>query len=158
MRSYGLRTFFTRMSHGTLRLMIDDDGQAYLHGTILISDLPTHNGRVYSREILTKAIEEAKHKTIVGGLNVAWEEDRLPPEKISHVVTDMSLDDNRLNAKLKILDTQAGRTLKELVESRAQLEAFTLGYGQLQSNANCSYTVTEFELLGVNVVGQHYDY
>lgn len=114
------------------------------------ADVPTFNGRIYTKECL-EDINEYIKKQIALKTNLVGE---YPPddsmtfntENVSHKIIDSYMENDSLFVKLEILPTSTGKILTEMLESGLSLYACPRGVGNLE-NSN----VYDYELIAVDV-------
>jgi len=115
---------------------------------VLTADRPTINGHIYPRDVLEKAVKDAQRqvegKTMFGEMNLAGEKVRL--EKASHLVSSLELKGDEVVAEVKILDTEQGQILQELLKNGPP-KLYPMGYGRL----NEDMTITGYSICSVNV-------
>lgn len=121
-------------------------------GKIFDLDVPNANGRVYSTEVITKAVdaynEKIRNGTALGqlgmpvGLSVSFAE-------VSHTVEEIRIEDGKAFAKVRILSTPPGNVVKELIRAGARTDQRTAGSGHVDEHG----VVTDFQITSVNVVG-----
>jgi hypothetical protein len=123
-------------------------------------DQVNKNGRLYSRALLTKTIAVFKEKLIdkgraVGELNPDYSPDNLYQnnyepfqinlDKASHKILDITEEDGGFVAKVKILDTYAGKALKAIfeVEPTFGISMKPRGVGSLRKNKDGNFEVQD---------------
>lgn len=110
---------------------------------IMECDTPNMNGRTYTRDAVENMIEDYQKKIKLGnayGRIGAVADMYLNPEDISHIVTDIKIDDNgNVMSKIKIMDTPQGKILEDIIGHGMKLS--TVGVGKLDDGY-----VTEFSL------------
>lgn len=112
---------------------------------------PNRNGRYYSPEVLKKAVEDAqpriKARQMLGEIDPPGDA-RTRMRDVSHVVTALRVDDNGcLIGDLEILDTPAGKMLRDLMTAGAPMHVTTRGLGSVSGNK----VGKDFKLLGISM-------
>ena len=107
-----------------------------LRGVFSRIGIPNKNKRIYSKPVMEDCIsnlqEMIKTRGFVGEL------DHPPSPKIningiSHIITKLVLaPDGAVIGEMEALDTDAGRTLKKLMEAKVRLGVSTRGLGQVR--------------------------
>jgi len=86
---------------------------------------PNANGMVYPKEVVEKAIEDLqkriKEKTVLVFDNIDGESGRNDLMRAGAVVTDVEVKDGKVNAKIKIINTDSGRRLSNCLKHHPQL-------------------------------------
>jgi hypothetical protein len=141
--------------HAGLKLMESDDGKdLFMSGLFIQGETKNHNGRVYPKEEIQRAVETvrgrlSKGETVMGELDHP-EELQINLDRVSHIITDMHCDGSDGLGKLKIIETPMGNIAKALLKSGAKLGVSSRGSG----NVNESGQVSEFEIVTVDIVAQ----
>ena len=119
------------------------------------------NRRVYPKELMQKAIDEARPKMERGEL-LCTADDHPPtirpkPIDSSHLVVDAWIDDidgvPHLFNTWEVLDTSAGKNLKALIEGEAAYGVSIRGLGVTDGEDGEAGTMVEYEYLGTDAVG-----
>ena len=89
-------------------------------------DTPSSNGRIYSKESIQEAIENFNNRKIKGGsLGLQPTNGLFEPElnigELSHTFENVRIEDDKVLADMKILDTPQGQNVKALLESDIKL-------------------------------------
>lgn len=138
-----------------LRLVESEDGKdLFMSGLFIQGETKNHNGRVYPREEIQRAVETvrgrlSKGETVMGELDHP-EELQINLDRVSHIITDMHCDGSDGIGKLKIIETPMGNIAKALLKAGAKLGVSSRGSG----NVNESGKVSEFEIVTVDIVAQ----
>jgi len=111
---------------------------------LLTCDKPSRNGYIYPKEELQKAIDKYQEKIDAGeafgtlGLNPSGVMDL---ESVSHKVTEIYFEDNKVIAKIEILDTPSGNSAMKMFDG---LSLSSIGYGKL----NDENEINDYDLYG----------
>ena len=91
---------------------------------LLIVDVPNRNGRVYSRDVVEKMIEDFNKRnekqTMLGEITqlyASYEPHTVNLDRISHSVDELFIEDGNLKATITVMDTPMGDILKTLIEA-----------------------------------------
>jgi hypothetical protein len=106
------------------------------------------NNRIYRHESfinLDEVHKKINDKTLLGQIDHPNELE-IHLNKASHIVTDLSINENKLMAKIKIIDTNSGQMLKTLVETK-RVVFRTAGSGAIINNE-----VTDYCLHSINAI------
>lgn len=126
----------------------------YLKGIMMQAELKNGNGRVYPLSEISKAVEEAQ-KRIKEGYSIMGELNHpdtlsINLDRVSHVITDISMDGNNAVGKMKLVNTPCGNIAKALIEGGVRLGVSSRGTG----NVNESGNVSDFVFTTVDIVSQ----
>ncbi len=126
----------------------------YMEGIFIQGGVRNQNQRVYPVNEIAKACNVIAEK-IKNGYSVLGEADhpddlQVNLDRVSHMITNMYMNENNGIGKLKILPTPMGNIVKTLLESGVKLGVSSRGSG----NVNESGGVTDFEIVTVDIVAQ----
>lgn len=84
---------------------------------------PSANGRVYSKEAMEEAIKNFNESQVKGGTlgQVGDLSHPIDLKDLSHVFENVHIEDDKVLADMKILDTPVGQNVKALLESNVKL-------------------------------------
>ena len=110
------------------------------------------NQRVYPVNEISRAVKTLNDQ-IKGGYSVLGEADHpsglnINLDRVSHVITEMWMDQNNGYGKLKILPTPMGQLVRTMLESGVKLGVSSRGSGEVDHNGD----VRGFEIITVDVV------
>lgn len=124
----------------------------YLKGILMQAEVKNGNNRVYPLDEISRAVGEAQKRikegfTIMGELN---HPDTLSInlDRVSHIITEVSVDGNNAIGKMKLLNTPCGNIAKALIEGGARVGVSSRGTG----NVNESGSVSDFAFTTVDIV------
>lgn len=126
----------------------------YLKGIMMQAELKNGNGRVYPLAEISKAVEEANRR-IADGYSIMGELNHpdtlsINLDRVSHVITEVSMDGNNAMGKMKLVNTPCGNIAKALIEGGVRLGVSSRGTG----NVNESGGVSDFSFVTVDIVSQ----
>jgi len=126
----------------------------YMEGIFIQGGVKNQNQRVYPVNEIARACSNIAEK-IKSGYSVLGEADhpddlQVNLDRVSHMITNMYMNENNGIGKLKILPTPMGNIVKTLLESGVKLGVSSRGSG----NVNESGGVTDFEIVTVDIVAQ----
>jgi len=124
-------------------------------------DVPTRNGRIYSRSIYEKAIKELgplmKKRAVFGELDHP-DDSKSRLERVSHVITDLYIDnDGRVIGEAEILPTPAGKIVQALLESNVAVGVSSRGFGTTIQREGKTYVGEDFVLKTFDFVAEPAD-
>lgn len=128
----------------------------YLKGICIQGGVRNANQRVYPVNEIGRAVKTLNDQ-ISGGYSVLGEVDHpeglnINLDRVSHMITQMWMDDANGYGKMKILPTPMGQLVKTMLESGVKLGVSSRGSGNVSEDG--SGTVSDFEIITVDVVAQ----
>ena len=135
----------------------EDGSKKYtIEGVFAQAEQKNRNGRIYPKMIMEKAVnkyakEQVATKRAVGELNHP-EGPTVNLDKVSHLITDLKIEDNNVMGKATILDTPMGEIVKGLLEGGVQLGVSTRGMGSLEKRGDAMYVKDDFMLNTIDIV------
>ena len=128
----------------------------FLEGVFMQAENKNKNGRVYTREVLTAAVDRFVNEQVITGRAVGElnhpEGPSINLDKVSHRITELKWDGNNVMGKALILDTPMGQIVKGLVEGGVQLGVSSRGMGSLSMKNGVNYVADDFMLNTVDIV------
>lgn len=126
----------------------------YLKGIMMQAELKNGNGRVYPVTEISRAVQEAQ-KRINEGFSIMGELNHpdtltINLDRVSHAITEVSMDGNNAIGKMKLVNTPCGNIAKALIEGGIRLGVSSRGTG----NVNESGSVADFSFVTVDIVSQ----
>lgn len=149
-----LREFFEMSSDDSLLTEADrkkiNEGEVIMAGVMQRADAENGNGRVYPEDILRREIQN--YKKIVGENRALGELDHpdssvVELKNASHIVTEIEMRGKDVIGKVKVLDTPAGRILKDLIRGGVKLGISSRGLGSVKSNGGRNLVQEDFQLI-----------
>jgi len=128
----------------------------YMKGICIQGGVRNANQRVYPVNEIGRAVQTLNDQ-IQGGYSVLGEVDHpdglnINLDRVSHMITQMWMDENNGLGKLKILPTPMGQLVKTMLESGVKLGVSSRGSGNVSEDG--SGHVSDFEIITVDVVAQ----
>lgn len=134
----------------------DGTKKTFLEGVFMQAENKNKNGRIYTREVLTKAVDKFVNEQVITGRAVGELNHPDGPsinlDKVSHRITELKWDGNNVMGKALILDTPMGKIVKGLVEGGVQLGVSSRGMGSLEVRNGTNYVGGDFLLNTVDIV------
>jgi len=128
----------------------------FLEGIFMQAENKNKNGRVYTREVLTTAVDRFVNEQVITGRAVGElnhpEGPAINLDKVSHRITELNWDGNNVMGKALILDTPMGQIVKGLVEGGVQLGVSSRGMGSLDFRDGANYVRDDFMLNTIDIV------
>lgn len=124
----------------------DDDGKVRVRGEFARAGKATENKRVYPQKIWESEIgrlqDAMKSRRVYGEADHPGD-GRTSLNRISHIVTDMRLENGVLIGEAEILPTDKGKNLMALLKAGCQVGVSSRGYGSTKSNEKGEEVVQE---------------
>ena len=128
----------------------------FLEGVFMQAENKNKNGRIYTREVLTTAVDRFVNEQVITGRAVGElnhpEGPSINLDKVSHRITELKWDGNNVMGKALILDTPMGKIVKGLVEGGVQLGVSSRGMGSLTMKNGVNHVADDFMLNTVDIV------
>lgn len=126
----------------------------YMKGIFLQGNKKNHNGRIYPINEISKAVSSLnealnKGETILGEADHP-EELNINLDRVSHMITECSMNGSNGIGKLKIIPTPKGQIVKTLLESGAKLGVSSRGSGNVLSGGS----VSDYEIVSIDIVAK----
>lgn len=131
-----------------------DGKSAILSGIFMQADIKNRNGRVYPSTEISEAVKLAQ-ATIKERNGIMGELDHpqtlsINLDRVSHVITEMSMQGSNAVGKAKMLNTPMGNIARELVGNGVALGVSSRGAGQVNEDGG----VSGFQFVTVDIVAQ----
>lgn len=128
------------------------DGFMYFRGLFLEGVTKNHNGRSYPRDEIELAVnslnERIQSRGPIGGELDHPEGLNINFDRISHLITEMSMDGNNGVGTMKIINAGMGLIVKGVAEAGMQPGVSSRGSGNIGSDGN----VSEFDIITIDIV------
>ena len=115
----------------------DASGRLRVAGEFARADVPTENNRIYPRSLwereikrLAKPLSEKK----IYGTSDHPENGRTSLGNVSHIITKLWLDGDRVMGEAEVLNTTSGQNIKAILEATGHLGVSSRGFGTTQPN------------------------
>jgi len=152
-----LREFYELCEGGVCQDLLTEEEKIYVKGGGLMlsgimqkCDQENGNGRIYSRKILEREIEN--YQKIIEDRRALGELDHpddsvVNLKNVSHMVTKMWWDGNSVMGKVKVLETPSGNILRSLVRSGVKLGISSRGLGSTRKESGKTIVEEDFQLI-----------
>lgn len=120
----------------TLAESSDGTGKVVVRGEFARCDVATENGRVYPKKLWEREFKRlGKNMTerLVFGELDHPSDGRTSLKRVSHIVTNLHIEDGIVIGEAEVLDTECGRNLKALLKSGCKVGVSSRGYGSTRS-------------------------
>ena len=127
-----------------------------IEGVFMQAESKNRNGRIYPKVVMEAAVnkyvlEQVSKNRAVGELNHP-DGPTVNLDKVSHLITDLRMENNDVMGKARILNTPMGNIVKGLLEGGVQLGVSTRGMGSLEQRGGTMYVKDDFMLNTVDIV------
>ena len=127
-----------------------------IEGIFMQADQKNRNGRIYTKEVLEKALDKYKNEQVskgraVGELNHP-EGPTINLDKVSHKITELNFEGKNVIGKATVLNTPMGQIAQGLIEGGVRLGVSSRGMGSLETKNGINYVKPDFMLNAVDIV------
>ena len=164
MSKYLLREYYELCEGGVCQDLLTEDEKKFVAGGGLIltgimqkcNEL-NGNGRVYPEETLIREVEN--YKKLVRENRAVGELDHpdtsvVELKNVSHKVTDLWMDGNKVMGKIQVLNTPAGNILRGLVDCEVAIGISSRGLGSVREDQGRTIVEDDFQLICFDVVSE----
>tara|TARA_Y100000034_G_C6822541_1_gene370586 strand:+ start:360 stop:977 length:618 start_codon:yes stop_codon:yes gene_type:complete len=133
------------------------DGAIYLVGICQKAGTKNGNGRVYSKNILTREIknyQKAVHERRSLGELDHPDDSVINLKNASHLAIKMWWEGENVMGKFEVLDTPSGRILKDLVKANVKLGISSRGLGSVKEKDGKTIVEDDFQLICFDMVSE----
>tara|TARA_R110000851_G_scaffold76814_1_gene169020 strand:- start:1023 stop:1643 length:621 start_codon:yes stop_codon:yes gene_type:complete len=126
----------------------------FMKGICIQGGVRNANQRVYPVAEIGRAVKTLNDQ-VTGGYSVLGEVDHpeglnINLDRVSHMITEMWMEDANGYGKLKILPTPMGKLVETMLQSGVKLGVSSRGSGEVTDSGD----VSDFEIITVDVVAQ----
>jgi len=137
--------------------MVREDGAMFLTGIMQRANHLNGNGRVYSRPILEREVENygklVRERRALGELDHP-DSAVINLANAAHLVTEVWWDSDSVMGKVQILNTPSGQILRSLVESGVKLGISSRGMGSVHESNGQTIVEDDFQLICFDFVSE----
>jgi len=149
-----LREHLSYDQAGIITETLEDGKNLFLKGCFIQGDVRNFNERIYPVNEISNAVSTVMEQIQQDGGVIGEcdhpEELTVNLDRVSHMITEMTMDGSNGVGKLKILPTPCGNIVKTLIESGVKLGVSSRGSGNVDDNGY----VSEFEIVTIDVVAK----
>ena len=132
-----------------------DKKNLYMKGIFIQGNIKNQNDRIYPTHEIETAVKTLSTQ-IKEGFSVLGEADhpedlKINLDRVSHMVTEMWMEQSNGYGKLKILPTPMGQLIRTMLENGVKLGVSSRGSGNVNEYNG---QVSEFEIITVDIVAQ----
>ena len=154
-----MRNLREHLTFDQARMVVENANEGkdlFMKGICIQGGVRNANQRVYPVNEIGRAVKTLNDQ-ISGGYSVLGEVDHpeglnINLDRVSHMITEMWMDDANGYGKMKILPTPMGQLVRTMLESGVKLGVSSRGSGNVSEDG--SNTVSDFEIITVDVVAQ----
>ena len=129
---------------------LSNRGNPMVEGILATAEIKNGNGRYYPKELwereIDKYMESVKQNRALGELDHP-ESSIINLKNVSHNITEMWWDGDKVLGKIEILPTPSGNILKALIENNITVGVSSRGMGSLEDRGGVLEVQDDFELL-----------
>ena len=137
--------------------MVREDNAMFLTGIMQRANHLNGNGRVYSRPILEREVENygklVRERRALGELDHP-DSAVINLANAAHLVTEVWWDNDSVMGKVQILNTPSGQILRSLVESGVKLGISSRGMGSVHESDGQTIVEDDFQLICFDFVSE----
>lgn len=124
----------------------------YLNGLFIEGETRNHNGRIYPRDEIERAVRSVNEKIASHG-PIAGELDHPPgiqinADRVAVAITSMKMDGNNGYGSMRVVPAGLGLVVEGMIKAGINLGVSSRGTGRVDSNGR----VAEFDIITVDVV------
>ena len=139
------------------RQKMNEGEEFILAGVMQRAEAENGNGRIYPMDILAREVEN--YKKLVRDSRALGELDHpdspvIELKNASHMVTFIEMRGKDVIGKIRILDTPAGRTAKELLKGGVKLGISSRGLGSTKQQSGKTIVQEDFQLVCFDLVSE----
>lgn len=129
-----------------LQLVESKDGKVVVRGEFAKCGIATENKRVYPRKVWEKEIHRLNkalaERRVFGELDHPAD-GRTQLTRVSHIITNLSIENGLVIGEAEIVDSDRGKTLKALLNAGCKVGVSSRGYGSTVENEQGESVVQE---------------
>ena len=132
------------------KMVKEENGTYLVQGILQRAGAPNQNNRRYPKEILMRECQKygqlIKERRALGELDHP-DSSVVELKNASHIVTEIEMRGKDVIGKVKVLDTPAGRILKDLVRGGVKLGISSRGLGSVKASSGKNLVQEDFQLI-----------
>jgi hypothetical protein len=159
-----LREYFALCDGGVCQDLLTEDEKRYvadggmiLSGIMQMTDTKNGNGRVYPHNVMVREVKNyqklIKENRALGELDHP-DDSVINLKNVSHTVTDMWMEGNKVMGKIKVLNTPSGKILQELVNGGITVGVSSRGMGSVSESQGNTVVEDDFQLICFDMVSE----
>ena len=119
------------------------------------ANVKNQNGRVYPKDILFREVKNysklVKERRALGELDHP-DSAIVELKNVSHLITDIYINDDEVRGDLEILNTPPGKILRDIIQQGVKIGISSRGIGSLQNESGTNVVQDDFELIAFDAV------
>lgn len=129
-------------------------GETWLKGIFMQADVKNRNGRVYPMNEIDSAVKSAQQQIkerngLMGELDHP-QSLTVNLDRVSHVITEITLQGNNATGKAKLMNTPMGNIARELTNEGVSLGVSSRGAGTVNESGG----VSQYQFVTIDIVAQ----
>lgn len=134
----------------------------YIEGVFATAGLLNANGRIYSHELWKEAVDKYQEQIVNRSKNTLCALEHVDTDyqdlsKVVGVVKELFMEGDEIKGKIKLLDNPLAAQLKSILVEGIDIGISSKGTGDVRLDESGHAIVTEFELLGFDIVSDASD-
>lgn len=154
-----MKTLREQLSYDQAKIVVENANEGkdlYMKGICIQGGVRNANQRVYPVNEIGRAVKTLNDQ-ITSGYSVLGEVDHpegltVNLDRVSHMISEMWMNDSNGYGKMKILPTPMGQLVKTMLESGVKLGVSSRGSGNVSEDGRNE--VSDFEIITVDIVAQ----
>jgi hypothetical protein len=131
--------------------------QYFIKGPFMVAETLNGNKRVYPRSVLEG--ELGRYAQIISENRAMGElghpsNPTLNLDRVSHIITQLTMNENIVFGKAKILDTPCGKIAKTFLDEGIRLGVSSRGLGSIKESNGLKVVQPDFKLMTVDIVAE----
>lgn len=132
------------------------DKKYIISGIFMQANKGNRNGRVYPKAIMEREVERyvknfVSCRRAVGELSHP-ESTQINPERVSHLVTELTINGDDVTGTADVLDTPFGKIIRSFIDNNIKFGVSSRGVGSLVKRGDIQEVQNDFCLCAIDVV------
>ncbi len=131
---------------------VNDGKNVFLSGIVMQADIQNRNGRIYPMNEMMNAVTAMntsikEYGGVFGELDHPADRISINLDRVSHVITEVSMNGSNVIGKMKLLDTPVGLIAKELAKSGVRYGVSSRGTGVVSEGMVSNFALQTIDLV-----------
>jgi len=128
----------------------------FIEGQWATADEKNRNGRIYPKQVLSKALKEYDEQYIKQKRSVCELGHPNTPtvnlDRVSHIIENLKMDGNIVTGRARVMDTPMGKIVKNLMDEGVKLGVSTRGLGSIVEKKGYNEVQDDFVINAIDIV------
>lgn len=144
--------------HDIKLLNEEKDGKRsyFIEGIFMQAEVANRNGRIYPADVLMNEVKRYNDERILSRTSLGElghpEGPQINMDRVSHMITDLRIDENNVWGRAKIMDTPFGKIVKTFIDEGVKLGVSSRGLGSLRPKGEIMEVQGDFWLSTIDIV------